>query len=65
LRVNFGTVQFLDFAERFLPLFDASLLTLESRQFRRLFFFLGGAFIKPVSMPILLDMLTSLLWAGL
>src|SRR5919107_70821 len=27
------TVQFLDFAERFLPLFDASLLTLESRQF--------------------------------
>jgi len=25
------TVQFLDFAERFLPLFDASLLTSESR----------------------------------
>ena len=59
------TVQFLDFAERFLPLFDASLLTLESRQFRRLFFFLGLALIKPVSMPILLDMLTSRFRAGL
>jgi hypothetical protein len=34
-------VQFLDFAERFLPLFDASLLTLESRQFDGSFSFQG------------------------
>ena len=59
------TVQFLDVQSGFLPLFDASLLTLESRQLRRLFFFLGPALIKPVSMPILLDMLTSPLRAGL
>jgi len=41
------TSSLLDSAERFLPLFDASLLTFESR--RRGSFFLSGGAVKPVA----------------